>query len=478
MNATAAPTVTRQVLDRIAQVVGPRGMITDPAEIAPYMLDERREFPPGRAAAVVRPASTDEVSRVVAICNETRTAIVPQGGNTGLTGASIPHPDGGEIVLSVKRMNRVRDIDPLNYTITVDAGVVLADVQKAAAEADRLFPLSLGGEGTAVIGGNVSTNAGGTGVLRYGNARELVLGLEVVLPDGRVWDGLGRLRKDNTGYDLKQLFIGAEGTLGIVTAVVLKLYPKPRDIQTAFVAVASPQAALELLALARAASDDRVTGFEWIPRLPLDYVLMNIPGTRDPLPDRHDHYVLVELTSAHDNGQLRTCLEEVLARGMERGLVRDAALAESRAQAADFWKIRETVPESQKPEGISIRHDVAVPVSQVPVFLERANRAVAEAVPGIRICSFGHLGDGNVHYNLTQPKGADGAAYGARKDEINRLVYDQVLALGGSISAEHGIGRQKRHLLPEVKPPAALDMMRQIKRALDPNGIMNPGKLL
>jgi FAD/FMN-containing dehydrogenase len=376
-------------------------------------------------------------------------------------------------------MNRVREVDPLNYTITCDAGVVLADVQKAAAEADRLFPLSLGGEGTAVIGGNVSTNAGGTGVLRYGNARELVLGLEVVLPDGRVWDGLNRLRKDNTGYDLKQLFIGAEGTLGIVTGVVLKLFPKPRDVQTAFLAVKDPRAALELLAEARAASDDRVTAFEWISRLGLEYVLKNIPDTRDPIPARrYDHYVLIELTSAHEDGSLRERLEGVLAAGLDKGRVLDGTIAESRAQSRAFWKLRETIPEAQKPEGSSVRHDVSVPVSQVPEFLVRADAAVAAAVPGIRICSFGHLGDGNIHYNLTQPIGADSAAFAARHHEINELVYAVALELRGSISAEHGIGRLKREVFNQVKPPVALDMMREIKRALDPNGIMNPGKVL
>jgi D-lactate dehydrogenase (cytochrome) len=300
----------------------------------------------------------------------------------------------------------------------------------------------------------------------------------VVLPDGRVWDGLSRLRKDNTGYDLKQLFIGAEGTLGIVTAVVLKLFPKPRDVQTAFVAVRDTRAALELLAEARAASDDRVTAFEWIPRLPLDYVLKNIPGTRDPLPARYDHYVLIELTSAHDTGALRQCLEAVLAHGLERGLVLDAALAESRGQGKGFWKIRETIPEAQKPEGSSVRHDVSVPVSQVPEFLDAADAAIARAVPGIRICSFGHLGDGNVHYNLTQPIGADSAAFAARHHEINEIVYGIALGLRGSISAEHGIGRLKRQAFVEVKPKVALDMMREIKRVLDPNHIMNPGKLL
>ena len=445
--------------------------------MAPYLVDERDRYH-GKAAMVVRPASTDEVAAIVRLCNEHAVPVVPQGGNTGLCGAATPFEHGGEIVLSLTRMNQVRELDPLNYTITVESGVILADVQKAAAEADRLFPLSLGGEGTARIGGNLSTNAGGTGVLRYGNARELALGLEVVLPDGRIWDGLSGLRKDNTGYDLKQLFIGAEGTLGIITAAVLKLYPLPHDLQTAFVAVANPTAAIELLSRAKSATDDRVTAFEWIPRLPLEFGLRHIAGARDPLSAPHDHYVLMEFSAGDTAVGLRDVMEKVLTDGLEAGLVIDAAIAESTAQAADFWKLRETLPEAQKYEGASLKHDVSVPISRIAEFLDAASAGVNEAVPGIRICAFGHLGDGNVHFNLSQPAEADGAAYLARQSEINRIVHDIVVSMRGSISAEHGIGRLRRDELAHYKQDVALDLMRMIKATVDPKGIMNPGKVL
>ncbi len=469
--------VSQTVLDRIAEVVGPKGLVTEASDMAPYLVDQRQYYH-GASPAVVRPASTEEVARIVAICNETGTPIVPQGGNTGLCGAATPSVDGSEVLISLTRMNQVRAVDPLNYTLTVEAGVILADCQKAAEEADRLFPLSLGAEGTARIGGNLSTNAGGTGVLRYGNARELVLGLEVVLPDGRIWDGMTGLRKDNTGYDLKQMFIGAEGTLGIITAAVLKTFPRPRDIQTAFCAVRDSRAAIEILARARAASDDRVTAFEWMARMGLSFVYDHIPGTRDPLADRHAEYLLIELSSGHEDGGLRDVLESILADAMERGEVLDAVIAESRAQSKDFWRLRETMPEAQQLEAASIKHDISVPVSSVPDFLRRANEGVSAAVPGIRICSFGHIGDGNIHYNLTAPKGADGAAFRARTEELNRIVHDVAVSLRGSISAEHGIGQLKRGELAHYKNPLALDVMRQIKAAIDPQGIMNPGKVL
>ena len=465
------------VMNRIAAAVGPGGVITDPNDMAPYLVDERGRYH-GKAPMIVRPSSTNEVVAVLRICSEESVPIVPQGGNTGLCGAATPFEHGGEIVLSLTRMNKVREIDPLNYTITVEAGVILADVQKAAAEADRLFPLSLGGEGTARIGGNLSTNAGGTGVLRYGTARELALGLEVVLPDGRIWDGLSGLRKDNTGYDLKHLFIGAEGTLGIITAAVLKLFPMPRDLQTAFVAVPSPFAAIDLLSRAKSATDDRVTAFEWIPRLPLEFTLRHIAGARDPLADHHDHYVLMEFSAGDAAVGLRELMERILADGMDAGLVIDATIAESGAQASDFWRLRETLPEAQKHEGASLKHDVSVPISSIAAFLEQASAAVTEAVPGIRICAFGHLGDGNVHFNLSQPEGADGAAFLARQEEINRIVHDIVVSMRGSISAEHGIGRLRRDELAHYKQDVALDLMRRIKATLDPNGIMNPGKVL
>ena len=476
MDGTTHP-VNKNILDRIAAVVGEKGLITDPVEIAPYVLDQRKYYE-GRTPMVVRPANTREVAEIVKICAETGTPIVPQGGNTGLCGGATPHDDGSEIILSLTRMNAVRDIDPLNYTMTVEAGVILADCQKAAEEVDRLFPLSLGAEGTARIGGNLSTNAGGTGVLRYGNARDLALGLEVVLPEGRIWDGLSSLRKDNTGYDLKHLFIGGEGTLGIITAAVLKLYPRPRDVQTAFAAVRDCSSAIELLARARTASGDRVTTFEWMARTGIGFVLDHIPGTRDPLSQEWGEYLLIELSAGHDDGSLRESLESILADAMERGEVLDATIADSRAQAKDFWKLRETIPEAQQIAGRGIKHDISVPVSCVPEFLERANKAVAEAVPGLEICAFGHIGDGNIHYNLNQPPAANGAEFMTHLTDLNRIVHDIATGLRGSISAEHGIGLLKREELQHYKSPVALDLMRTVKQALDPKGIMNPGKVL
>ncbi len=462
---------------RLSQILGQRGIITDAADMAPYLLGERGSFE-GKALAIARPASTEEVAAVVGQCAEFGVPIVPQGGNTGLCGAATPFEHGGELLVSLTRMNKVRDIDPLNYAITVDAGVILADVQKAAEEVDRLFPLSLGGEGTARIGGNISTNAGGTGVLKFGPARDLVLGLEVVLPDGRIWDGLTALRKDNTGYDLKQLFIGAEGTLGIVTAATLKLFPKPRQVETAYIAVPNPQAAVELLSQAREASGDRVVTFELIPRLPMEFALRHIPDVRDPMATPHDFYVLFEIASSQAGNDLRGVMESTLSDAMEAGLVLDGVIAESGAQAKDFWRIREALPEAQKYEGVSIKHDIAVPVSRVADFMEQASAKVEEAVPGIRICAFGHVGDGNMHFNLAQPEGGDGVAYKARQEEINRLVHDVVVSMGGSISAEHGIGRLRKEELAHYGSDIGLDMMRRIKAVLDPSDLMNPGKVI
>ncbi len=464
-------------VDCLTDVVGKTGVLTGPTDMAPYLVDERQRYH-GNAIAVVRPASTEQVSAIVRLCVEAGVAIVPQGGNTSLCGAATPFEHGGEIVLILARMNRVREIDPINYTITVDAGVILADVQRAAEEADRLFPLSLGGEGTARIGGNLSTNAGGTGVLRYGTARELALGLEVVLPDGRVWDGLSGLRKDNTGYDLKQLFMGAEGTLGIITAAVLKLFPRPDDVQTAFVAVPDPRAAVEFLTRARIASGDRVITFELIPRLPLDLVLRYIPGARDPLAEAYDAYVLFELASSQPGEDLRGLMETVLSDAMEAGLALDAAIAESGQQAADFWRLREALPEAQKYAGASIKHDISVPISRIADFLDDASAKVEAAVPGLRVCAFGHLGDGNIHFNLCQPEGGDGAAFEARMTDLNRIVHDTVVAMRGSISAEHGIGRLRKDELAHYASDVSLDLMRRIKAALDPDGIMNPGKVI
>ena len=463
--------------ERLAGIVGAGGLLTEPADMAPYLVDERERYR-GAAPAVVRPSTVEQVASVVALCAAEKIPIVPQGGNTGLCGAATPDGSGRELVLSLTRLNRVREVDPLNYTITVEAGVILADVQKAAAEVDRLFPLSLGGEGTARIGGNLSTNAGGTGVLRYGNARDLALGLEVVLPDGRIWDGLSALRKDNTGYDLKHLFIGAEGTLGIITAAVLKLFPRPRALETALVAIDDPAAAVELLARARAATGDRVTAFELILRLPFALVLAEIAGTRDPFDAPHPCYVLVELSSGAARDDVRGLMESVLAAAMEDGLVRDAVIAESGAQAADFWKIRETLPEAQKLDGASVKHDISVPVSRIPAFMAEAAAEAEAAVDGVRVCAFGHVGDGNLHYNMSQPVGVDAAAFLEREGELNAIVHDAAARHGGSISAEHGIGQLKREALIHYKPDVAIDLMRRIKQALDPDNLMNPGKVL
>jgi D-lactate dehydrogenase (cytochrome) len=401
--------------------------------------------------------------------------IVPQGGNTGLSGAQIPH--AGELILSLTRLDRIREIDTLSDTLTCEAGTVLARVQEEAARADRLFPLSLGAEGSCTIGGNLSTNAGGTAAIVYGTARDLALGLEVVLADGRVWNGLNKLKKDNTGYDLKNLFIGAEGTLGVITAAVLKLFPRPRAVETAFVGVPSPRAALGLLDLAHARAGNIVTSFELIARIGVDFALRHGRGVRDPLTSPHPWYVLVEL-SAQTHAGLRALLEDILADASARGLVEDAAIAASLDQAKSFWNLRTQLTESQKPEGGSIKHDVAVPVAAVPDFIAQASVAVTKMVPGCRPVPFGHLGDGNIHFNVSQPVGADRAAFLAQWEAMNEVVHGIVVKMRGSISAEHGIGVLKRGLLPKVKDKVALEMMRALKRTLDPNNILNPGKVI
>jgi FAD/FMN-containing dehydrogenase len=477
MAATMFKSASATAIERIKALVGPRGFFETPSDMAPYLVEERGLYR-GQSPLVVRPASTAEVAGVVKICAEAGLAIVPQGGNTGLTGAGVPHDQGGEIVVSLSRMNRIREVDALNYAITVEAGVILANVQKAAHEADRLFPLSLAAEGTCQVGGNLSTNAGGIQVLRYGMARDLVLGLEVVLPNGQVWDGLRALRKDNTGYDLKQLFIGAEGTLGIITAAVLKLYSRPKSVETGFLAVRDPAAAIELLSRAREGSGDAVTAFELMSRRTLEMVLAHMPGTTNPLSEAHDWYVLLELSAGDSGGGLRGALESLLEKALEDGLILDAALAASTEQARAMWRLRETVNEAQKPEGGSIKHDVSVPVSRVPDFIAQATAAVEAALPGIRVVAFGHVGDGNIHYNLSQPVGADRSAYLARWHEFNRIVHDIVTAMNGSISAEHGIGRLKRDELAHYRSPIEIGLMRTLKQAIDPKGIMNPGKVV
>jgi FAD/FMN-containing dehydrogenase len=462
------------LLARFAAIVGQKYAITDPALQAPYVVEMRDLFH-GHTPMVLRPAAVAEVSAILKLANETATPIVPQGGNTGLVGGQIPHHN--EIVLSLNRLDRIREVDPTSNTITCEAGVTLQRAREAAAAVDRLYPQLLPSEGTCTIGGNLSTNAGGTAAIAHGIARSHALGLEVVLADGRVLDNLNKLKKDNTGYDLKNLFIGAEGTLGIITAAVLRLVPRPRSVETAFAGVASAEAALELLGLAQERSGGDVTSFEIMTRRGIELVLEHAAGCRDPLAAPHDWYVLIELSSQRREG-LRGVLEEILAQALERGIVLDATIADSLEQAKAFWRIREMFGEVQRHAGGSIKHDVSVPVAAVPAFIREANAAVTALIPGARPLPFGHLGDGNIHYNVTQPIGADKEKYLKRWDEVNAAVFAVVKKYGGSISAEHGIGVMKRDVLPSVKDPVALDLMRSLKALLDPKNILNPGKVL
>ncbi len=462
---------------RLRAIVGAANVLDGETDMAPFLSDWRGRYH-GRARAVVRPRDTAEVAAVVAACAQAGVAMVPQGGNTGLCGGATPLADGAAVVISLARLDRVRALDPDNDTLTVEAGCTLAAVQEAAQAAGRLFPLSLASEGSCLIGGNLSTNAGGVQVLRYGNTRDLVLGLEVVLPDGRVWDGLRGLRKDNTGYDLKQLFIGAEGTLGIVTAAVLKLFPAIRTRATAWVAVADPRAAVRLLGLLRAACGDRVSAFEIVGRTALGLVLRHIPGARDPLAGAPAWTVLVELSDPAVDAPLEAQLEAVLGEAVAQGLASDAAVAASVAQARALWALREDISEAQRIEGVSIKHDVSVPVSRIPEFLERAGAALAARWPDIRVVAFGHIGDGNLHYNLSKALADDNATFIARTAEVNGIVHDLVCELGGSISAEHGLGQLKREEVLRYKPALEMELMRRVKQAFDPAGLMNPGKVL
>ncbi len=462
------------LIARFAAIVGNRHAITDPQAQEPYLV-EMRDLYRGRTPVVLRPGSVAEVGAIVRLARETKTAIVPQGGNTGLVGGQIPHH--GEVILSLTRLDRIREIDPVSNTVTCEAGVTLQRVREAAAGVDRLYPLSLPSEGTCTVGGTLSTNAGGTAALAYGIARNQAVGIEVVLADGRVLDNLNKLKKDNTGYDLKNLFIGAEGTLGVITAAVLRLLPRPRSVETAFVGLASPQAALDLLGIAADRTAGGVTSFELMARLGIDGVLEHAPGTRDPLAQVHPWYVLIELSSQARAG-LRATIEDILAQGLERGIIADAAIAESLDQAKAFWRIRELFGEVQRHMGGSIKHDISVPVAAVPAFIAEADTAVTAFMPGARPLPFGHVGDGNIHYNVSQPRDMAKADFLARWQEVNAVVFAVVRRHGGSISAEHGIGVMKRDLLPDVKDPVALDLMRTLKRTLDPDNILNPGKVL
>lgn len=472
---TAAP-LSVASLDRLRSIVGPSGYFDQPGDIEPYTVDHRRLYH-GATPLVLRPAGTDQVAAILGYCHAAGIGVVPVGGNTSYCGGATPNADGSQVVVSLARMHRVRSIDPSNFTMTVEAGCTLAQAQAAAAEADRLFPLSLGSEGSCQIGGNLATNAGGTAVLRYGMMRDLILGLEVVLADGRILEGLSPLRKDNTGYDLRDLFIGAEGTLGIITAASCKLFSRPATVVTALLAVPAPQAAVTLLSRLRAATSDAVSTFELMPRQALELVFEHIDKTRDPFDAAHPWYVLLEVGSGR-HAALREGMEQELAAAIEAGEALDAVLADSEAQREMFWRLRETIPAAQSREGVSIKHDISVATSELPRFIAEASAAILQIEPQARIVSYGHLGDGNLHFNASQPLGGDAAAFEALAPGINRSVHDLVARYGGSFSAEHGIGQLKRGELARYKNPVALSVMRTIKQALDPRGIMNPGKVL
>ena len=464
------------VLDEFSAIVGEKYAIRDALDMQPFLVEWRDRYR-GQAAMVVKPASTEEVSAIMTLASRAGIPIVPQGGNTGLVGGQIPFEAGGEVVLALSRLNRIREVDPQGNCMTVEAGVTLEDAQKAAEDINRLFPLALASQGSCQIGGNLATNAGGTGVLAYGMARDLTLGLEVVLADGRVWNGLRKLRKDNTGYDLRDLFIGSEGTLGIITAAVLKLYPRARESVTAFLGLDSMAAVVDLFGHALERSGSHLTAFEFMPRVGLEFVMKHGADARDPLAAPHQWYVLMEISSGRDD-VAEPLLEQIFSQCLAAGIVEDGALARSESQSAALWRLRRLLSEVQKREGGSIKHDVSVPVSQIPLFIERANTVVETLVPGSRPLPFGHLGDGNVHYNVSQPLAMERQTFLARWEEVAAAVHAVVTEMGGSISAEHGIGRMKRQAMAALKDPVELDLMRTLKRSLDPNGILNPGKLL
>ena len=469
--------VTREnLIEHLVAIVGNRNVLISAGEMAPYLTDWRGRYT-GKARALVRPASTREVAEVVCACAEAGVAMVPQGGNTSHCGAGIPDTSGESVLICLSRLNRIREIDRANNTMTVESGCILKNLQEAASEAGKCFPLSLAAEGSCQIGGNLSTNAGGIQVLRYGNARELTLGLEVVLPDGRIWNGLHGLRKDNTGYDLKQLFIGAEGTLGIITAAVLKLFPQPQAVATAWLSIASAQTAVQLLGELQETFDTALTACELVSDISLDLVLKHISGTQPPLPNS-PWYLLIELSAPDGEEALQRGLERFLESALEAGKAQDAVIAQSREQAAKLWALRENISEAQKREGVSIKHDISVPVSRIGEFVDRAQTALEQAFPGIRIVAFGHVGDGNLHYNQSKEEAGENAAFLSLQPQVNRIVHDLVAELGGSISAEHGIGQLKREELAHYRSAIEMDMMRTIKQALDPRGIMNPGKVL
>ncbi len=464
-------------IDALRNIVGAEGVLTTPNDIAPYVIDHRRLYQ-GAALAVVRPRDVAGVARVVAWCHQHAVAVVPQGGNTGYCGGATPDESGTQIVLALGRLNRVRSVDTGNFSMVAEAGCTLAQVQKSAGDAERYFPLSIGSEGTCQLGGNLATNAGGINVLRYGMMRDLTLGLEVVLADGRLLDTLTTLRKDNTGYDVKGLFIGSEGTLGIITAASLKLFPKPIVRATAFVAVSDVTGAVDLLGVLREASGDRVSSFELVPRVAIDLTTRHVSGVADPVAGAYAWYVLCELTSSRDGDPLDAMLEAALREAMDAGLVQDAVLAQNERQRAAFWRLRESIPEAQRLNGASLKHDVSVPIMQLARFVAEGSAWLQAHVPDGVLVAYGHVGDGNLHFNVSQSRGSDLERFAARADDVRRAIHDLVHALGGSSSAEHGIGRLKIDELARYAPAVELELMRAIKRVFDPRGILNPGKVL
>ncbi len=464
-------------LEQLKAVVGDGAWLDSPNDIAPFTTDFRGLYR-GATPLVLLPREVDQVARILTLCNRHELAVVPHGGNTSYCGGATPDESGTQIVLSMRRLNRIRVLDPANYSMIVEAGCTLAEAQAAAASQGRLFPLSLGSEGTAQIGGNLSTNAGGTAVLRYGMMRDLVLGLEAVMADGRVLSALKSLRKDNTGYDVKSLFVGAEGTLGIITAASLKLFPRPADTATALAGIDSPQQALDLLAQLRSATGDQLTTFELMPRLAVELTVRHVPGVANPLDQGTAWYLLIELSSPDPRAELAALLADKLQEAAAQSIIKDATLATSLAQSQAMWKLRESVPEAQRHHGASLKHDVSVPISGIPQLIEEGSELVRRLAPEGQVVSYGHVGDGNLHFNVSQRQGTQQTAFLARGPQLESAMFDLVERLGGSISAEHGIGRLKAAQFAERADPVELAIMRVLKRALDPKGILNPGKVL
>ena len=463
-------------LQKLKKTLGPKGWIEDKEIIEPYLVEERGLFI-GKSSLLLKPQNTEEVSKILKLCNEHNIKVVPQGGRTGLCGGTIPSENGKEIMLSLERMNNIKELNEENFTITVEAGCILNNIQNIADEKNFLFPLSLASEGSCTIGGNISTNAGGINVLRYGMARDLVLGIEVVLANGEIWNNLISLRKDNRGYDLKQLFIGSEGTLGIITSAVLKLFPAPRNIETALFAIPNPDAAIELLGLARNASADLLNAYELVSRVGMEMVIKNIPGAKEPLKEKYKWYILIEFSSSSKNN-LRQQMEDLFELALNKNIVLDGVIAESTQQRKELWTLRDGLNEAQKPEGGSIKHDISVPINNVSKFIYSASKCVEEFIPNSRVVAFGHIGDGNIHFNISQPLKQDKKEFLNKWTDVNKLVFDIVKNLDGSFSAEHGIGKLKREELQNYNPTIEINLMKSIKSSFDPNNILNPGKVL